>query len=77
MTEGSKYISRLGRPEQARRAVLYLCSEEAPQGVILQAADGRVSRNGLGVAETVDLGPEVSCGDPLSVCHEIGLDQVL
>ena len=74
MTEGLKDTSRRGRPEQVSPAVLYLCSEQAPQGVILQAADGRFSRIYLDVGEAVDLGPDVSFEDLLSVRHELGLD---
>jgi NAD(P)-dependent dehydrogenase (short-subunit alcohol dehydrogenase family) len=74
MTEGLKDTNRRGRPEQVSPAVLYLCSEEAPQGVILQAADGRFSRIHLDVGEAVDLGPDVSFEDLLSVRHELGLD---
>ena len=74
MTEGLKDTNRRGRPEQVSPAVLYLCSEEAPQGVILQAADGRFSRIRLDVGEAVDLGPDVSFEDLLSVRHELGLD---
>ena len=74
MTEGLKDTNRRGRPEQVSPAVLYLCSEQAPQGVILQAADGRFSRIHLDVGEAVDLGPDVSFEDLLSVRHELGLD---
>ena len=74
MTEGLKDTNRRGRPEQVSPAVLYLCSEEAPQGVILQAADGRFSLIRLDVGEGVDLGPDVSFEDLLSVRHELGLD---
>lgn len=74
MTEGLKDTNRRGRPEQVSPAVLYLCSEQAPQSVILQAADGRFSRIHLDVGEAVDLGPDVSFEDLLSVRHELGLD---
>lgn len=59
MTEGLHDRNRSGRPDQVSPAVLFLCSEEAPQGVILQAADGRFSTIKIGVSETVDLGPDV------------------
>jgi NAD(P)-dependent dehydrogenase (short-subunit alcohol dehydrogenase family) len=74
MTESLQDTNRRGRPEQVSPAVLYLCSEEAPQGVILQAADGRFSRIRLSVDEAVDLGPEVTFEDLMSVRHEFGLD---
>ncbi|MDG1232175.1 MAG: SDR family NAD(P)-dependent oxidoreductase [Pseudomonadales bacterium] len=74
MTESLQDTNRRGRPEQVSPAVLYLCSEEAPQGVILQAADGRFSRIHLNVAEAIDLGPDVTFEDLMSVRHELGLD---
>jgi NAD(P)-dependent dehydrogenase (short-subunit alcohol dehydrogenase family) len=74
MTENLQDANRRGRPEQVSPAVLYLCSEDAPQGVILQAADGRFSRIRLNVGEAVDLGPDVTFEDLMSVRHELGLD---
>jgi len=74
MTESLQDANRRGRPEQVSPAVLYLCSEEAPQGVILQAADGRFSRIRLDVGEAVDLGPNVTFEDLMSARHELGLD---
>ena len=74
MTESLQDTNRRGRPEQVSPAVLYLCSEEAPQGVILQAADGRFSRIRLNVDEAIDLGPDVTFEDLMSVRHEFGLD---
>ena len=74
MTESLQDTNRRGRPDQVSPAVLYLCSEEAPQGVILQAADGRFSRIHLNVAEAIDLGPDVTFEDLMSVRHELGLD---
>ncbi len=50
---------REGRPEQVSPAVLYLCSEEAPNGLILQAANGRYSLIKICVTEGVDLGENV------------------
>jgi len=74
MTESLQDANRRGRPEQVSPAVLYLCSEEAPQGVILQAADGRFSRIRLDVGEAVDLGPNVTFEDLMSARHVLGLD---
>ena len=74
MTESLHDTNRRGRPEQVSPAVLYLCSEQAPQGVILQAADGRFSRIRLDVGEAVDLGPDVTFEDLLSIRHKLGLD---
>ena len=63
MTEGLHDPNRRGRPEQVSPAVLYLCSEDAPQGLILQAADGRFSTIQVTVSEAVDLGPDVQFED--------------
>lgn len=74
MTQSLQDANRRGRPEQVSPAVLYLCSEEAPQGVILQAADGRFSRIHLSIAEAIDLGPDVTFEDLMSIHDELALD---
>ena len=74
MTENLQDTNRRGRPEQVSPAVLYLCSEEAPQGIILQAADGRFSRIRIEVGEAVDLGPNVMFEDLMYARHELDLD---
>jgi len=63
LTEGLQDPNRSGRPDQVSPAVLYLCSENAPQGVILQAADGRFSTIDFHVGEAIDLGPEAAYED--------------
>jgi NAD(P)-dependent dehydrogenase (short-subunit alcohol dehydrogenase family) len=63
MTESLQDPNRRGRPDQVSPAVLYLCSEEAPQGTILQAADGRFSTIQVTVSDAMDLGPEVAFED--------------
>lgn len=65
MTEHLQDPNRRGRPEQVSPAVLYLCSQDAPQGMILQAADGRFSQVRVEVSEPIDLGPEVVYEDLL------------
>jgi NAD(P)-dependent dehydrogenase (short-subunit alcohol dehydrogenase family) len=45
-----------GVPEQVSPAVLYLCSEDAPNGIILQASGGRFSILKMCHGESVDLG---------------------
>jgi len=50
-------------PELITPAVVYLCSEEAPNGVILQAAGGRYSVACMVENEGVDLGTEASVED--------------
>ncbi|MFT7221490.1 MAG: NAD(P)-dependent dehydrogenase (short-subunit alcohol dehydrogenase family) [Candidatus Azotimanducaceae bacterium] len=59
MTESVQDSNRSGRPEQVSPAVLYLCTDDAPQGLIIQAADGRFSQVKIEVSEPLDLGPEV------------------
>lgn len=59
MTADLEDPNRKGTPDQVSPAVLYLCSEDAPQGVILQAADGRFSTIQVVANEAVDLGPDV------------------
>lgn len=63
MTENLGDPARRGTPAQVSPAVLYLCSEQAPQGVILQAADGRFSLIEVTAGETLDLGPDVTFED--------------
>jgi NAD(P)-dependent dehydrogenase (short-subunit alcohol dehydrogenase family) len=60
MTEGLEDPNRKGSPSQVSPAVLYLCSDNAPQGIILQAADGRFSTINIVPSEAVDLGPDVT-----------------
>lgn len=74
MTETLHDPNRRGSPEQVSPAVLYLCSDDAPQGIILQAADGRFSRISVEVGEAMDLGPDVTFEDLVSARHELGLD---
>jgi quercetin dioxygenase-like cupin family protein len=63
MTENLHDPNRRGRPDQVSPAVLYLCSEDAPQGMILQAADGRFSIIEVRAGEALDLGPDVTYED--------------
>ncbi|MCB1647459.1 MAG: SDR family NAD(P)-dependent oxidoreductase [Pseudomonadales bacterium] len=49
-----------GDPALVSPAVLYLCSESAPNGMILQAAGGRFSLLRIEQLESIDLGPEVT-----------------
>lgn len=59
MTETLEGRDRAGRPEQVSPAVLYLCSEDAPSGLILQAANGRYSIIKICVTNGMDLGEDV------------------
>lgn len=55
-------LKRLG-PELVTPAVVFLCSEDAPNGVILQAAGGRYSVACILENEGVDLGAEATVED--------------
>jgi NAD(P)-dependent dehydrogenase (short-subunit alcohol dehydrogenase family) len=59
MTRDLNDPNRSGRPEQVSPAVLYLCSEQAPNGMILQAESGRYSLIKICVTEGIDLGEDV------------------
>ncbi len=65
MTENlmpAEAFKRLG-PELVTPAVLFLCSEKAPNGVILQAAGGRYSVACLVENAGVDLGTDATVDD--------------
>ena len=74
MTENLQDPNRKGTPSQVSPAVLYLCSEDAPQGLILQAADGRFSTISVHVSEAIDLGAEVQFEDFLKASFRLGVD---
>ena len=74
MTENLQDPNRKGAPSQVSPAVLYLCSEDAPQGLILQAADGRFSTISVHVSEAIDLGAEVQFEDFLEARFQLGVD---
>ena len=57
-----RLFKRLG-PELVTPAVLYLCSEQAPNGVILQAAGGRYSIACIVENEGIDLGTAATVDD--------------
>jgi NAD(P)-dependent dehydrogenase (short-subunit alcohol dehydrogenase family) len=48
-----------GIPQQVSPAVLYLCSDDAPNGIILQASGGRFSILKMCHGESIDLGESV------------------
>lgn len=74
MTENLQDPNRKGTPSQVSPAVLYLCSEDAPQGLILQAADGRFSTISVHVSEAIDLGAEVQFEDFLKASFRLDVD---
>lgn len=59
MTEGLPSGILRGAPEQVSPAVLYLCSDDAPNGVILQASGGNFSILKMCVNKGVELGEGV------------------
>ncbi len=59
MTENLAELRR-GSPGAVSPAVLYLCSDNAPNGVILQAAGGVFSIIKVGESESIDLGEDVT-----------------
>lgn len=56
MTESLPSGMARGSPELVSPAVMYLCSERAPNGIILQAANGRFSVLRMCMNQGVDLG---------------------
>ncbi|MBO6555984.1 MAG: SDR family NAD(P)-dependent oxidoreductase [Pseudomonadales bacterium] len=74
MTAHLQDPNRKGTPEQVSPAVLYLCSEYAPQGVILQAADGRFSTVSVQVSEAIDLGTDVQFEDFIEARFQLGIE---
>jgi NAD(P)-dependent dehydrogenase (short-subunit alcohol dehydrogenase family) len=59
MTEGLPSGILRGKPEQVSPAVLYLSSDDAPNGVILQASGGNFSILKMCVNEGIELGDDV------------------
>ena len=64
---------RSGQPEQVSPAVLYLCSENAPQGAILQAVAGRFSIIKITASDAIDLGVNVTYEDFVARLEELPL----
>ncbi|HTO58374.1 MAG TPA: 3-oxoacyl-ACP reductase, partial [Pseudomonadales bacterium] len=65
MTESlmpAEALKRLG-PELVTPAVLFLCSDKAPNGVVLQAAGGRYSVACIVENSGIDLGTDASVDD--------------
>ena len=60
--ENVEALKRLG-PELVTPAVIFLCSEDAPNGVILQAAGGRYSVACVVENEGIDLGVDATVED--------------
>ena len=75
MTENIPNLTR-GTPEQVSPAVLYLSSENAPNGIILQASGGRFSIIDIGVSQGVELGETVSYENFIENADQLLKDRV-
>lgn len=74
MTAGlmpQEQLDKLG-PEHIVPGVVYLCSEEAPTGTILQAAGGNFSVAAIMESPWIDLGPNASADDVAAQWERIG-----
>jgi len=72
MTEDLQDPSRIpGDPTLVSPAVLYLCSEKAPNGIILEAQAGQFSMIEVCVNDSINLGSEVTYEDLLEHVDEI------
>ena len=74
MTAGlmpQEQLDKLG-PEHIVPGVVYLCSEAAPTGAILQAAGGNFSVAAIMESPWVDLGPNASADDVAAQWERIG-----
>lgn len=76
MTEGLPSGLVRGDPGQVSPAVLFLCSEHAPNGVILQASGGRFSLLKMCVNQSIDLGQDVDYESFIEVAADLMADDV-
>jgi len=74
MTEGLPRGLDRGKPCLVSPAVLFLCSENAPNGIILQASGGRFSILKMCVSEGIDLGQDVDYESFSEVAHALMKD---
>ena len=75
MTEGLPKGLMRGKPGQVSPAVLYLCSENAPNGVILQASGGHFALLKMSVGESIDLGEDVDYESLADVAESLMSDE--
>lgn len=75
MTENIPNLGR-GKPDQVSPAVLYLCSEDAPNGMILQASAGRFSIIEIGVNKGIELGEDISYEDFIENLDKLVRDKI-
>ena len=71
MTETLPAGMSRGSPELVSPAVLYLCSEDAPNGVVMQAANGRFSILKMCANQGIDLGAEASYESFVNVVDDL------
>ncbi len=78
MTENLKDPTRIpGDPSLVSPAVLYLCSEGAPNGIILEAQRGKFAIVEVWVNDGINLGSDVTYEDLLEHADEIMDDRNL
>ena len=75
MTENIPRGSMRGSPAAVSPAVLYLCSEDAPNGVILQASNGRFSMLKMCANRGINLGEQVTYEDLVEHIDELVYDE--
>lgn len=75
MTESLPSGEMRGSPWQVSPAVLYLCSEQAPNGIILQASGGRFSILRMCMNGGIDLGPDATYEDLLASIDDLVNDE--
>jgi NAD(P)-dependent dehydrogenase (short-subunit alcohol dehydrogenase family) len=74
MTENLPTGMNRGSPHLVSPAVLYLCSEQAPNGVIMQAANGTFSLLRMCVNDGVEIGDEVTYEQFADVTEQLLID---
>lgn len=71
MTETLPAGMARGSPELVSPAVLYLCSEDAPNGVVMQASNGRFSILKMCANHGIDLGEDASYESFVNVVDDL------
>ena len=75
MTENIPRGRMRGSPAAVSPAVLYLCSEDAPNGVIMQASNGRFSMLKMCANQGIDLGEQVTYEDLVEHIDDLVYDE--
>ncbi len=76
MTEGLPSGAVRGSPSLVSPAVLYLCSADAPNGVILQASSGRFALLKMCMNHGLDLGEDVTFESFSAAADELLMDDI-